>query len=459
MAFQSFAGGLGQGFSGGIELGMKRQALQDKRAETQRASAAAKQKQLYERNVKAMGEVKKIVDHYRIKNQELPKEITTFIETLVGQINSAQAGLGTAMWQAIDSAPTAEEMAVSTAMSEQAGQRAAMSDAGLPLTQQNRTLYPDAYSTPEAVGFYDTSTKKVITVVDQDQIAALDENPNFTRLSSPPTASYFDEKTPTAPSYYDVYDKDNNIVGQVNIKDPDHYQKASQMAGGGQVFLRKGEVTGDASSFGAAEQKGNYKAYQAILAEGKKALETQEQLKLARRLVQSDDLYQGFGAEQINDLKRLSSALGFTWEGADLAAGLTSIANQLALNKTEQLSGQISDRDLAVIQAIGPEITKTAEGNRFVIDIMAGLAERQIYGAKLARQLRSDNQFFVEGDWFDEMSRKDFLSNIRMPSTIITLDEFSAESGFSVEQLEATMAYEGMDLPEVVRKWRGMQKK
>lgn len=67
------------------------------------------------------------------------------------------------------------------------------------------------------------------------------------------------------------------------------------------------------------------------------------------------------------------------------------------------MPGALSDRDLAFLQSMTPDLGKTTEGNKTIIDTARKLAKRDQDVAKMAREYRKKHGQFDEG-FFDELA-------------------------------------------------------
>lgn len=104
----------------------------------------------------------------------------------------------------------------------------------------------------------------------------------------------------------------------------------------------------------------------------------------------SSGVYQGIGAEQLLDLQRLGTALGV--ENTEQVAGgelIRAIQNRMALLMRNPESGMgmpgaVSDRDIQFLKAAQPGLSRTPEGNRQMLQMLAKMEQRKIEVAQMA---------------------------------------------------------------------------
>jgi hypothetical protein len=110
--------------------------------------------------------------------------------------------------------------------------------------------------------------------------------------------------------------------------------------------------------------------------------------------------------ESLNEKAFSGSAAGFRLEVAKLLKpiidikGLSeteqfrAISNELVLDKSQQMTGALSNADMIFLQNTAPTISDTKEGRGQIIDFARKLAERQKEHAKQAQEFKKDNGYF-----------------------------------------------------------------
>jgi hypothetical protein len=175
--------------------------------------------------------------------------------------------------------------------------------------------------------------------------------------------------------------------------------------------------TGTTISIGAGEKEeekalGKFRAQNFI--------DTQKGGKSARgkisRMEQLEDILNRIDTGALTGVKKraleISEALGINIPGVgqlgDLQA-FEALTNQVALSVRstadgEGMPGQLSDNDIKFLKASIPNLQKTKQGNRLIIEAAKRLEQRKIAMAKLARDYRKEHKTLDEG-FFDEAER------------------------------------------------------
>jgi hypothetical protein len=122
------------------------------------------------------------------------------------------------------------------------------------------------------------------------------------------------------------------------------------------------------------------------------AIQLMTTLDLMDTLMLDPNFYTGFGANQLQSLRRLGAALGIT----DPAATASGEAFQAAANDAVlkmlggTLGAQVSNTDRQFIRETMPNLTYSEAGNRMLIEIGRRLAQRKLEIAAMLREYTSD---------------------------------------------------------------------
>lgn len=111
----------------------------------------------------------------------------------------------------------------------------------------------------------------------------------------------------------------------------------------------------------------------------------------ALRLVNTPGVYQGLGAQQVLQAKRLIQAMGGDPTGLDDTQALAALANQAALKMRNPesgygLTGNTSDRDLSFLVNSVFNLGNSPQANRLIIEIAQAKAERQVVEGRAIQQ-------------------------------------------------------------------------
>lgn len=148
----------------------------------------------------------------------------------------------------------------------------------------------------------------------------------------------------------------------------------------------------------------------------KKALSARQQqinLNALERL--GDKAFSGTGAQAQKAIAKLANTVGLDVEGLPESEVYEALANTLVLEKSEMLTGVISDRDMAFLQNAAPQLSQSKEGRKKLVELTKAINQRQIQYAKDAAEYRKQKgSFDVLGfeDWMrDKYEGKDFLTD------------------------------------------------
>lgn len=156
---------------------------------------------------------------------------------------------------------------------------------------------------------------------------------------------------------------------------------------------------------------------------GKSYASTQTAAQAAARQMQnlnaleklSPDSFSGFGADAFKTIAKIGKSLGIETEGLEETEVFEAVANNLVLDKAQSLSGALSDKDIAFLQATVPQLSQTSEGRKKLISLLKAVNQRVIdYGKEAAKYRRDKGTFDILG--FQEMlsekyGGKDFLAD------------------------------------------------
>jgi hypothetical protein len=106
-------------------------------------------------------------------------------------------------------------------------------------------------------------------------------------------------------------------------------------------------------------------------------------------------------------LGKIATAFGVDVEGLPESEAFTALANSLTLDKAGQLSGALSDKDIAFLQNSVPQLSQTPEGRKKLIKIMRDVAN-------IEKQLAKDaSQYKNEKGSFDQVGFEDWVKTKR----------------------------------------------
>lgn len=131
----------------------------------------------------------------------------------------------------------------------------------------------------------------------------------------------------------------------------------------------------------------------------------------------------GFGAESRAVLNRIGQAIDPNFKVAETAGieAIQSATAQLVLPQVKSLGANPTDKDLAFIAKSSPELSKSVEGNRLILDALRVRSERQLADADFASKWVQQNSRMIETNPVNAKAEQDrALENFRQTSPLYT---------------------------------------
>ncbi|MBY8138827.1 DNA transfer protein [Vibrio fluvialis] len=156
-------------------------------------------------------------------------------------------------------------------------------------------------------------------------------------------------------------------------------------------------VGGNQSKFDEEIGKINAKAYTDIQQQQKQV--RAEENKVDRLIKLNEKAFSGPGANAKLAVGALAKNLGIDISGMPESEAFRAVSNELVLDKSKQMSGALSEGDMAFLQNTVPNLSNTREGRKQVFDYNKALLNRQKEYAKQAQQFRKDKGYFDQGEF------------------------------------------------------------
>lgn len=156
-------------------------------------------------------------------------------------------------------------------------------------------------------------------------------------------------------------------------------------------------VGGNQSEFEKETGKINAKAY-ADIASSSKQLRAEEN-KIDRLVQLNDKAYEGAGAGAKVMVGQMAKNFGINIEGLPESEAFRAISNELVLDKSQQMSGALSEGDMAFLRDTVPNLNNTKEGRKQVFDYSKKLLNRQKEYVKMANEFRKNNGYFDQAEF------------------------------------------------------------
>ena len=190
-------------------------------------------------------------------------------------------------------------------------------------------------------------------------------------------------------------------------KDPEYVRVQSQIraAGRPQVTVNGREET----EFGKALGKQQGEAYSDLMKSDMQASSSLTKLGRLESLLQSSG-QTGKLTPPIMELKSAAESLGFKIDPRlPFQQAAQALSNEIALTLRNPaggagMPGALSDRDREFLQNMVPNLAKTPEGNKMLLETQRKVYQREKEVAKLARDYRKKHGKFDEG-FYDELAR------------------------------------------------------
>ncbi len=131
------------------------------------------------------------------------------------------------------------------------------------------------------------------------------------------------------------------------------------------------------------------KDYQDIIGKASKANKEIATINTLETL--SDKAFSGAAAGTLLAGAKILKQAGIETEGLTESEVYEKVANTLVLDKSQQMSGALSNSDMIFLQQTVPDLTTSKEGRKLTFDISKKLAKREKEVAKLATEFRRAN--------------------------------------------------------------------
>ncbi len=156
-------------------------------------------------------------------------------------------------------------------------------------------------------------------------------------------------------------------------------------------------VGGNQSEFDKELGKQNAKAFMDITSTGKQL--RSEENKINRLMSLNDKAYEGAGAGAKVLFGQIAKTVGVDVEGLPESEAFRAVSNELVLDKSQQMSGALSEGDMAFLRDTVPNLNNTKEGRKQVFDYSKSLIKRQKEYIKQANEFRRKNKYFDQGEF------------------------------------------------------------
>lgn len=134
------------------------------------------------------------------------------------------------------------------------------------------------------------------------------------------------------------------------------------------------------------------KEFVAAQASGATAQRDLGNLAVMKSAMADPNLYTGTGGQAVNSLKRGAQTLfGVDVKGVSSAEVVGNLASEIAVGNKQKLPGPMSDADRNFLVDMAPNLTKSPEGNRLIIELGMASKRWEIARAQLFRDYAAKN--------------------------------------------------------------------
>jgi hypothetical protein len=131
----------------------------------------------------------------------------------------------------------------------------------------------------------------------------------------------------------------------------------------------------------------------------------------------------GFGAESRATLNRIGQAIDPNFKVPETAGieAVQAATAQLVLPQVKSLGANPTDKDLAFIAKSSPELSKSVEGNKLILEALRVKAERQLADADFSSRWVQENEKIIASNPIKAKAEQDrALENFRQTSPVYT---------------------------------------
>ncbi len=151
-----------------------------------------------------------------------------------------------------------------------------------------------------------------------------------------------------------------------------------------------------------AERKTGVKDLSTIAQSGKKARQNLGVINKLKSINKS--AMSGLGANQKVALAKFAGEFGIKVDGVADSELLRALSNELVLNKSQQMSGALSNADMQFLLDSSPTLSQSESGRAKLLEYSEKLERRQMEYAKAAQKFRKDKGYFSQSEFEQEFN-------------------------------------------------------
>lgn len=155
--------------------------------------------------------------------------------------------------------------------------------------------------------------------------------------------------------------------------------------------------------------------------------QSNKQINTIRRMEQlNEKAFSGAGADIGLALAKAANQIGIDVEGISESEQFAAIGNSLVLDKSQEMSGALSNGDMEFLKNTTPTLSNTKEGRAKMLDYSVKLQEREKERAKQAQRFRKNKGYFSLSEFEDKFQlwadANPLFTSEDQPEEVLTTD-------------------------------------
>lgn len=243
--------------------------------------------------------------------------------------------------------------------------------------------------------------------------------------------------------------------------DQREYQMAKRQGYGGSFMDYQTAIKGAGASRTnvTVGQEGKYdqtmgeslaKEYVSAQSAGAKASRDLASLRVMETAAADPNVYTGTGGNTINAVKKgFQSIFGVDVKGVSNAEVISNLASEIAVGNKDKLPGPMSDADRAFLVEMAPNLTKSPEGNRLIIQLGIAGKEWEAIRANVVRDYAAKRGGRLDAGVYTALAEVDAQTTEKFGSILSNLRKMgemaprSPSSGVNFDKLRSK--YKGLE--------------
>ena len=138
----------------------------------------------------------------------------------------------------------------------------------------------------------------------------------------------------------------------------------------------------------------------------KAAKASRQQIITIIRLVKlNEKAFAGAGSESALAIAKVGDRLGINIDGLSESEQFQAIGNTLVLDKSQQMSGALSNADMEFLRNTVPNLNNTKEGRSQMLEFAKKIQQREVEYSRAAQRFRKEKGYFNQSEFDSEYQR------------------------------------------------------